>query len=49
MVDSDSKTGANYQKSFLPHIDYTLALEGSDGIFNGEIKGLANVVTGMCK
>ena len=48
-MNADGETIANYRKSFLYYTDETWALEGADGFYDGEIKGLGNVAMGICK
>ncbi|KFY46411.1 hypothetical protein V494_00454 [Pseudogymnoascus sp. VKM F-4513 (FW-928)] len=47
-VSPSGATLANYRKSFLYYTDETWALEGPDGFFGGEFKGLGNVAMGIC-
>jgi predicted amidohydrolase len=47
VVNADGETIANYRKCFLYHSDEAWAREGSDGFFDGEIKGLGQVAIGI--
>lgn len=47
VVNADGEAIANYRKCFLYHSDEAWAREGSDGFFDGEIKGLGQVAIGI--
>lgn len=49
VVDQDGQTIGNYRKSFLYRTDETWALEGRDGFFHGEIRGLGQTAMGICE
>jgi protein N-terminal amidase len=49
VINGKGETMANCRKSHLDYIDNAWAMKGRDGFYTGEIKGLGNVVMGICK
>ncbi|KAM3475880.1 hypothetical protein MY8738_007192 [Beauveria namnaoensis] len=48
IIDGDGSVVGNYRKSHLYYTDETWALEGRDGFFTGHVRGLGQLVVGIC-